>query len=275
MNRSSATAPHRARDVRGHWISLHRPPQRIVSLVPSLSELLCALGASRRVVGVTRYCTDPAAIMRTRARVGGTKNPDCAAILALRPDLVIANVEENRAEDVRSLEDAGLRVFVTFPRTVQETEAMIEHIGRLIGAEAKGSTLADRLRAARRDRRQRQTPRARVFCPIWRNPWMGFNRDTYAHDLLWQSGADNVCADRPERYPQITLTEVAALAPDIVLLPDEPYRFSAKHMRDLEPLHDTPAYRDKRMHLVDGQALSWYGPRTAAALRYFRRLVGR
>lgn len=264
---------HRARDVRGCWITLAQPPARIVSLVPSLSELVCGLGASRRLVGVTRYCTHPPAIMRTRARVGGTKNPDCAAVIALHPDLVLANAEENRAEDVRTLVSAGLHVFVTFPRTLCDTAAMIEQIGRLIGARRTGALLATRIRTARRTPVATRRVRLRVFCPIWRNPWMAFNRDTYAHDLLWQAGADNVCAGYGERYPQITLAAIAALAPDLVLLPSEPYRFTARHLRDLEPLRGTPAYRDGRIHLVDGQALSWYGPRTPAALRYFRRLM--
>ena len=102
---------------------------------------------------------------------------------------------------------------------------------------------------------------------------MAFNHETYAHDMLWQAGGANICADYGARYPQITLAEIAARAPDLVLLPDEPYRFAARHLRDLGPLRDTPAHRHGRIHLVDGQALSWYGPRTPAALRYFHRLI--
>lgn len=264
---------YRARDVRGCWIAVTQAPQRIVSLVPSLSELVCALGAGGRLVGVTRYCTHPPASMRGLARVGGTKNPNCAAIIALGPDLVLANAEENREEDVRTLTAAGLRVFVTFPKTICDTASMIERIGRLLGAARKSAALAGRIRSTRRRPPGSRRLRARVFCPIWRNPWMGFNRDTYAHDMLWQAGAENVCGDYGARYPQITLAEIAGLAPDIILLPDEPYRFTARHLRDLEPLRDTPAYRNQRIHLVDGRLLSWYGPQTPTALRYFRRLV--
>ena len=263
---------YRARDVRGHWLTLPQRPERIVSLVPSLSELVCALGASRRLVGVTRYCTHPAAIMDSLPRVGGTKNPDCSTIVALQPDLVLANVEENRAEDVHALVAAGVPVYVTFPRTVRATAAMVERIGRLLGAARSSAALVERIAVARRMPAGR---RARVFCPIWRNPWMTFNRDTYAHDMLRLAGAYNVCANRSERYPQVTLEEIAALIPDLILLPNEPYRFSARHFRDLDALQDTPAHRNRRIYLVDGQALSWYGPRTPGALRYFRRLVAR
>ena len=264
---------YRARDVRGCWITLRERPQRIVSLVPSLSELVCALGGGRRLVGVTRYCTHPPVLLRTRTRVGGTKNPDCAAIIAMRPDLVLANVEENREVDVQTLVAAGLRVFVTFPTTVAETAAMSERIARLIGAAEKGAALAARIRAARRQGLPFRGRRVRVFCPIWRNPWMGFNSDTYTHDMLRQAGADNVCAGYSDRYPQVKLEEIAALGPDVILLPSEPYRFTTRHVRDLAALRDTPALQSGRVHLVDGQALSWYGPRTPAALRYFRRLI--
>lgn len=265
---------YRARDARGSWITLTARPQRIVSLVPSLSELVCALGGGRRLVGVTRYCTHPPEIMGRLTRVGGTKNPDCAAIIRLQPDLVLANIEENRDEDAKTLAAAGVPVFVTFPKTVGDTASMVERLGRLIGAADKADALAARIRAALTGQGGRAR-RVRVFCPIWRNPWMSFNRDTYAHDMLWQAGAANVCAKYGERYPRITLDEIAALAPEIVLLPSEPYRFGERHRRDLAPLRDTPAFRDGRIHLVDGQALSWYGPRTAAAVRYFRRLVQR
>jgi ABC-type hemin transport system substrate-binding protein len=262
---------YRARDVRGHWLTLRRRPERIVSLVPSLSELVCALGASRRLVGVTRYCTHPPAVMNALRRVGGTKNPSCAAIIELQPDLVLANMEENRAEDVEALSTAGVPVYVTFPQTVRTTATMIGHIGRLIGAVRSSTVLATHIAFERR--RQPTGRRARVFCPIWRNPWMTFNRQTYAHDVLRLAGAYNVCAARTERYPHVTLEEVAALKPDLILLPSEPYRFSARHFRYLDPLQDTPAHRNRRIYLVDGQALSWYGPRTPRALQYFRRLL--
>lgn len=254
---------------------MREPARRIVSLVPSLSELVCALGAGRRLVGVTRYCTHPPALLRTRTRVGGTKNPDCAAIVALRPDVVLANVEENRDVDIQTLVATGLNVFVTFPKTVADAAAMIERIGRLIGTVEKGTALASRVRGVRRSRTRLRQRRVRVFCPIWRNPWMAFNADTYAHDMLRQAGADNVCAGYADRYPQVTLDEVAAQEPEVVLLPSEPYRFTTRHVRDLQPLQETPAVRNGRVHLVDGQALSWYGPRTPAALQYFRRLIQR
>ena len=105
----------------------------------------------------------------------------------------------------------------------------------------------------------------RVFCPIWRNPWMSFNRDTYAHDVLLRAGGENVCAAESERYPNVDIDAILAAAPEVILLPDEPYRFAERHRQELRALIDSA-----RIHLVDGKALSWYGPRTAAAVKYFR-----
>ena len=263
------------RDVRGQRLSLARIPRRIVSLVPSLTETVCALGRAERLVGVTRYCTDPPEAVKPLPKVGGTKNPDCQRIIALEPDIVLANAEENRREDVECLERAGLPVLVTFPKSVRDAAHLIAQLGRLLATQRQA-----RLVSVRIERNQRRAAAAvrgtrwRVFCPIWRNPWMGFNRDTYAHDVLWQAGGANICADRADRYPSVDLAEIAAAEPEVILLPSEPYRFEEKHLASLRPLHESPAWRCGRVFFVDGQALSWYGPRTAPALPYFQELLG-
>jgi ABC-type Fe3+-hydroxamate transport system substrate-binding protein len=260
-------------DDAGRRLFLAGAPQRIVSLVPSLTEVVCALGAAARLVGVTRYCTDPAAIVAGLPRVGGTKNPDLARIVALEPDLVLLNTEENRKEDFDRLLAAGLAVFVSFPRTVNAAADSIERIGTALECERAGRAAAEEIRAAARAGAG-GARRRRVFCPIWRNPWMSFNADTYAHDLLSRAGGDNVCAGAPERYPKVELEAVVAAAPEVILLPDEPYVFRARHRAELRAASDDPAWRAVPIHLVDGKALSWYGPRTAPALRYFRERIG-
>jgi ABC-type Fe3+-hydroxamate transport system substrate-binding protein len=187
----------------------------------------------------------------------------------------VANIEENLKEHVEALRGWGILVFVTYPRTVAEGIRMIEELGTVTGTEEQAREItaglwplyrqAERLGELRR--------RARVFCPIWRNPYMTINRDTYMHDLLRVSGGENVFADRPERYPQITLDEVAAAAPEVILLPDEPYRFRRVHVKDFAPYEEVPAVRDGRIHLVDGKLLSWYGPRIAEALQTLPSLL--
>ncbi len=259
-------------DDAGRRVALEAPPQRIVSLVPSLTELVCALGRAERLVGVTRYCTEPADVVAHIAPVGGTKNPDLGRILDLHPDLVIVNSEENRREDFQALSAANITTWVSFPRTVREAA---ESIARLGGALAAQET-AGRMAAEIEGELGRMPGRAaRVFCPIWRKPWMSINGDTYAGDILRCAGGNNVCAARSARYPVVDLEEIAVADPEVILLPDEPYPFAERHRPALQPLGSTSAWRDGRIHMIDGKALSWYGHRTAPALRLFRELLAR
>jgi ABC-type Fe3+-hydroxamate transport system substrate-binding protein len=261
-------------DDRGRTVHLPARPRRIVSLVPSLTELLFAVGAGEALVGVTRYCIEPPDRVASLPKVGGTKNPDLVAIHALTPDLVIVNGEENRYEDFAALDAAGLTVFVTEPKTVADAVALIARLAAAVGAAEAGRRLAASQAAGVAAVVADTVGCSRVayFCPIWKRPWMTFNADTYAHDVLRVAGGANVAAGRPERYPEVTLVEVAAAAPAVVLLPDEPYRFGNRDVASLDALADTPALRDGRVHLVDGKALSWYGPRIAAGVAMFARL---
>ena len=253
-------------DASGVALELARPPRRIVSLIPSTTELLCHLGLAEALVGVTVYCVEPHEVVRTKTKIGGEKNPDLAAIRALAPDLVIANVEENVREHVAALRASGIAVWVTYPRTVRETVAFIREIGAITGAVEPAARLAEDI--ASLAGRPRSTGGARrVFYPIWRDPYMTINGDTYISDVLATVGAANVFADRSERYPSITLEEMAARRPEVIVLPDEPFRFRRVHVKDFEPFADVPAVRDGRIHLVDGKLFSWHGPRLAEALR--------
>lgn len=263
-----------ALDDGGVALRLAHAPERIVSLVPSLTELVCALGGAARLVGVTRFCTDPPEVVAGLTKVGGTKTPDCEAILALRPDLILVNAEENRRADYERLVASGVPVFNSFPTGVQAAALSIGRLGRLLGSEERAAALAGAIEQARAAALARIGRRPRVFCPIWRNPWMTFNRDTFAHDLLWCAGGENVAADAAERYPRVELGSIAERLPEVVLLPDEPYRFAERHIETLTELSQTPAWRDQRIHLIDGKAISWYGPRTPAALADLGRLLG-
>jgi ABC-type Fe3+-hydroxamate transport system substrate-binding protein len=249
--------------------------RRIVSLIPSITEILFAIGAGDRVVGCTIYCTEPAEGVATKTRVGGEKNPKLELIRDLGADLVIANVEENVREHVETLRAWGIAVHVTYPRTVAEGIRLVGELGDLLEAGSRAREIEtalrarhDEVRAAAAGRRPR-----RVFCPIWRRPYMTINRDTYVHDMLAVAGGENVFASAAKRYPEVTLEEVAAAAPEVVLLPDEPYRFRAVHRGDFAAYPDLPAVRDGRLPLVDGKLLSWYGPRIAEALRVLPPLL--
>ena len=280
-------------------------PRRIVSLVPSLSEALVALGLGPRLIGVTTYCVHPAGAFDALPKLGGTKDADIDGIIALAPDLVIANHEENTARIVRRLAEADLDVWVTYPRTVADGVALLREIAALgatpesierwvVPAEraledARGAR--DGARGPREDAHGARdqagggasaaaTARPRVFCPIWRDPWMTIGRDTYIHDMLELCGGENVFADAGRdaeaaagrRYPRVTLEAVERAAPDVILLPDEPYAFAESDRRELSAL-DCPAARDGRIHLIDGTLVSWYGPRIAEAIRGLARIL--
>jgi ABC-type Fe3+-hydroxamate transport system substrate-binding protein len=248
-------------------------PERIVSLVPSLTEALFVFGVGRRVVGRTRYCQWPPREVGRVPTVGGTKKVDVARLLELEPDLVVAVKEENSRENVEKIQAAGVPVFVGAPESVEGAIWLLRELARVVDAPRVGPVLDPIERVY--DRLLDGTVRAagrRVFVPIWKNPYMSVGSDTYAHDVLETCGAENVCAGST-RYPVLTLEEVEAAQPDIILLPDEPYPFCAD---DLEAFYDleVPAAREDRVFLVDGKLLTWYGPRMASSLTQLAAIVG-
>jgi ABC-type Fe3+-hydroxamate transport system substrate-binding protein len=248
------------------------PPRRIVSLVPSLTETLFALGAGTAVVGVTRFCEEPARALAGVTRVGGTKNPDVRAIRALQPDLVVASSEENRREDVEALIGAGLDVLVTHFPTVADALSGVALLARRIGGEVRVDAQPWWRDAARLVAAPRRARPVRYFCPIWRNPYMVARSDTYLADLLRVAGGESVFADSGSlHYATADLDELSGLQPDVVLLPDEPYRFAPRHLADLNG-RGIAAVERGQVFFVDGKALTWYGPRTAVAIERFDRI---
>ncbi len=224
------------------------PPviRRVVSLVPSLTETVasCAPGL---LVGATNWCTHPADL--TVARIGGTKNPDISQTVALRPDVVLANEEENRQPDLDALRSAGVAVWVTRIRDLPEAFASLRRMITL-ACRQPGPAWLDAAESAWRQPLPGGSLAAVV--PIWRRPWMVLGSDTFAGDLLARLGVTNLYAAHPDRYPRIGIGELRNAAADLVVLPDEPYRFTAS---------DGPeAFPGSRTALVSGRHLTWYGP---------------
>jgi ABC-type Fe3+-hydroxamate transport system substrate-binding protein len=239
---------------------------RIVSLVPSLTEALFAFGVGEGVVGRTRYCTQPPRAVGKVAKVGGTKKVDVGCVLDLEPDLVVAVKEENTREDIEGLKEAGVAVFVGAPETVEDALGMLRELAERVGAEeeAAETVLGPIERVYERLRETKPESVRRCFVPIWKRPYMGVGSDTYVHDVLRTCGGENVCGSST-RYPFVELEEIEDLKPEVVLLPDEPYPFSAEDLPEFYAL-DIPAAREDRVHLVDGKLLTWYGPRMASSL---------
>ena len=261
----------------GFKVELESPPGRIVSLVPSWTETLFALGLGERVVGATKFCVAPAERVESLRKVGGTKNPDLRTIAALAPDLIIANAEENRREDVERMRTQRFPVLVTYPRTVPAAVESLLKIGRLAGCEAEADAMAREITRTvsevEADVGVWAKLRLRAFCPIWKKPWMAFNADTYAHDVLRMMGFNNVYAAAGERYPATTLDEAIELRPDVVLLPDEPYEFSDK---DVDELHIVlPPGLARRVLTVSGRDLHWYGVHMVSGLKSLAQRLAR
>ncbi|GAA1929119.1 helical backbone metal receptor [Streptomyces sodiiphilus] len=221
---------------------------KVVSLVPSLSEAV-AVSAPGMLVGATDWCSEPAGLYVTRVR--GTKNPDLEAITGLEPDLVLANEEENRPSDIAALRDAGIRVLVTEVRSLPQALAELERV-LVAGCGLPRPGWLDDAEAAWRDLGT-DSCWATAVVPVWRRPWMVLGSDTFAGDLLHRLGVRNAWAGHPERYPRLPLAELNRPGrADLVVLPDEPYAFSAD---------DGPeAFGDLPCALVSGRYLTWYGP---------------
>ena len=242
---------------------------RIVSLVPSVTETLIDFGLADQIVGITRFCIHPADVVAGLPKVGGTKDPKLDRIRAAAPDVVFVNEEENRREDYEAL-SSDLRVETSFLRRVDEVPDDLRRIGRVCGvkdrAEARAVALEEGL-ADLDDVRRRTRPFSFAYL-IWRDPWMTLNDDTYVSDLLKRAGGRNVFADAAARYPTLTLHELARSQPDVILLPDEPFPFKAKHAAEIRAAVSGPD-----VELISGDDACWHGVRSLRGVALARRLA--
>ncbi|QVQ53305.1 ABC transporter substrate-binding protein [Spiractinospora alimapuensis] len=237
-----------ARDDTGAAVDLHHPVRRVVSLVPSLTEAVAAT-KPEAIVGATNWCSRPTGLDVSRVR--GTKNPDVEKVLALVPDVVIANAEENRETDLSRLREAGVAVWVTDIRTLPQA---VTSLARLFTACGWGvPDWLDTVHDVWGDLLGEPPPPERwAVIPIWRRPWMVIGRDTFGGDLLRRMGVGNIYATHEDRYPKVPLPELNSVPADLVVLPDEPYAFTADDGPESFPR--LPAA------LLEGRHLTWYGP---------------
>jgi ABC-type Fe3+-hydroxamate transport system substrate-binding protein len=246
----------------------HQPaalPQRIVSLVPSQTELLYDLGLEARVCGITRYCIHPAHWQKTKAIVGGTKKIKFHTLHALHPDLIIANHEENVREQVEKLAD-DYPVWVTDVGDLPGALDMIRDIGQLTGTPGPAEMIRRNVETAFAGL-SRPRHRFRTGYLIWKDPYMTVGRDTFIHDLLSRIGLENIFSDRI-RYPEINLSEILERHCELLLLSSEPYPFGPTHLEELQ--RDLP---NTRIRLVDGELFSWYGSRLQQSPGYFQKML--
>ncbi|RYY88267.1 MAG: cobalamin-binding protein [Chitinophagaceae bacterium] len=250
-------------DPLGTALPLAHPPKRIVSLVPSQTELLHALGLDNEVAGITKFCIHPDNWFRSKPRVGGTKTVHIERVLALRPDLVIANKEENVQAQVEELA-REVPTWASDISNLAEALEAIRSIGALTHRVAKAEAIAHEIEAGFMGLQPIKQDRPRCGYLIWKEPYMSVGCDTFIHDMLQQLGVVNAFADR-SRYPEVTLEDLRAC--ELVLLSSEPYPFAQKHIDELQ--QQLP---DARILLVDGELFSWYGSRLLQSPAYFRQL---
>ncbi len=249
------------------------PVARIVSLVPSTTESVCALGRADGLVGCTRFCTEPAGELAAVERVGGTKNPDLEQIARLAPDLVLVNAEENELEHIAWLRER-FTVLQQTPCTVREAAAELRELALRLDALPAVQPFLLRIEAqlaaaevARLDR-----PPLRAFYAIWRKPWMSVNGRTFIHDMLTVAGAVNVCAEEPDRYPEMALDEVRRRRPEVVLLPSEPWVFDAEQRDELRA---AGPFAPAVLQLCDGRDFCWHGVRMADGIGRAAAVIAR
>jgi len=248
-------------------VKLEEPAQRIISLVPSQTELLFDLGLENRIIGITKYCIHPEAAIKKKILIGGTKQVLLDKIQMLAPDLIIANKEENEKVDIEQLA-REFPVWVSDVHTLADALQMIKAIGELTQTEKQATGIIKNIEQAFKGI---QAPALMKTCAylIWRKPWMSVGSDTYIHDMMRHCGLKNVFAEK-KRYPEFTLQQLTELQPQIILLSSEPYPFKEKHMAEIQ--EKCP---HAKIELVDGEMFSWYGSRAAMAPAYFNELLAR
>jgi ABC-type Fe3+-hydroxamate transport system substrate-binding protein len=255
------------KDQLNRTIPLHSLPKRIVSLVPSQTELLCDLGLEPFIVGVTKFCVHPHTIRTKAAVVGGTKTVNYKTITALKPDIILCNQEENTLEMVRELEKIA-PVHISVIYTINDCLKLIEMYGRLFSVETKADNIITELKEKQTDFLKfiKGQEKQSVVYFIWKQPWMVAASRTFIDALLQLNNLEN-CYKNLERYPEIELTEGGNGRVDLVLLSSEPYPFREKHIQALRSF-----YPKARIRLVDGEMFSWYGYRLVKAFDYFKML---
>jgi ABC-type Fe3+-hydroxamate transport system substrate-binding protein len=261
----------RVSDQMGNEIRLSRPAQRIVSLVPSQTELLFDLGASDAVVGVTKFCIHPADAVAHKSKIGGTKTLNIEKIRALEPDLVIGNKEENVKEQIESLQ-TEFPVYMSDIVSIEEALGMIQDLGILCGKETEAIHLRRQVEQGFRELEQDQPAQGKLTAIylIWENPIMAVGADNFIDEMMKKAGLENPLSGRiflhpSSRYPEISVEQIAALNPDLLLLSSEPYPFKEKHVEKYRKL-----LPHIRIEQVDGEMFSWYGSSMLKAIPYLR-----
>jgi ABC-type Fe3+-hydroxamate transport system substrate-binding protein len=251
------------KDQLGNSITLKQKPVRIISIVPSQTELLFSLGLKDYIFGITKFCIHPKDLCKSIVKIGGTKNLNISKILALKPDIVFANKEENVKEQIDILKTNGIPVWTSEVKTLEDALQMIQAIGLITETHIKAKEIAKKINEEFATLSNQSTKKVTYL--IWKDPYMTIGSDTFIHDLLSKIGMHNVFEDKT-RYPTITLEEIRDRKPDIILLSSEPFPFKEKHLAVIKEVIENVEVR-----LVDGTYFSWYGSKLLESAEYFKK----
>lgn len=254
-------------DQLGKEVTINYPPKRVISVVPSQTELLFELGLNAEVIGITKFCVHPASQFKAKTKVGGTKKLNIELIRSLQPDLIIGNKEENTKEDIELL-SAEFPVWMSDIYNLEDAMKTITQIAELVDRQPEAAYLNHLINAGFTDLQTLALQMGidqKVAYVIWKDPYMLAGKDTFINDILMKIGLTNVT--RESRYPEIAMEELAALKPDLVFLSSEPYPFGEKHIAELQS-----AVPGAKIMLVDGEMFSWYGSRLVKAVQYMFQL---
>ncbi len=253
-------------DMMQREVSFETVPKRIISTVPSQTELLYHLGLEEEVIGITKFCIHPDSWYKNKERIGGTKNLDLDKIRQLNPDLIIANKEENTQAEIEIL-SKEFPVWMSDIVNLDDSVRMINSLGSLLDKAHMSEAIVGMINQGFSEIRPlSNNPRALYL--IWQNPWMSINSNTFIHDMLMRLGLTNVTANADDRYPKLDGEQIKKLKPELILLSSEPFPFKEKHISELQVLMP-----NARIGLVDGEAFSWYGSRLVQSPPYFKELI--
>src|SRR5262245_9894939 len=239
---------------------------RIVSLVPSITETLFALGLDDQIIAITTFCHYPENKVIHKTKIGGTKNPDRQKIIELKPDIIILNEEENRKEDADFFRDQGIPLRITFPSNVIEAAKTIKELGEEFHATGKAESIFNQINEALENIKVPRSVETLIF--IWKRPYWTINKSTYVHSICEVVGLKNVFAELSDRYPQLSENQIIEANPEAVLFPDEPYVFREKDVLEFQnQFPELKAVQQSKLIMIDGTYLTWHGVRTLKALR--------
>ncbi len=259
----------------GSRLYFDKPFSRIVSLVPSLTETLYYLGVSESIVGITCYCVKPLSLYKSRTRVGGPKTPNTDLIRALKPDLILCDVEENTRRTYEAVKSMA-KVYLTFVRSIEDAKKVVVNLGKLTGAEQRAEAILTIIEQSQQ--RAKNSPPAlagrKALYLIWKGPYMSISYDTYIFDVLTSCHLEPIVFEKDSRYPVLTDEEIEGSGAEVVFFPDEPYPFSYNDIEKFrQAFSSLPAVRDEALFKIEGANVCWHGYRTTLALDYLHHCL--